>query len=132
MAKAQARYTSLFFVQIPLIQLALSAATYAAVCHGLPLLGLPGMQAGVAAKLDFLARYDLGWVYLAVYLVSLGRDRIALNSNAVRAGARVDRPDQHVCECRVCHPSGACRTHDTLHHAATAAALWLASNSLLT
>jgi hypothetical protein len=98
MAKAQTMYTKLFFVQIPLIQLGLSAGTYAAICYGLPLLGMPGMQAVVKSKIDFLAQHDLGWVYLAVYLVALGRDRIAANSNAVRAGARVDRPDQHVCE----------------------------------
>ena len=98
MVKAQARYTKLFFVQIPLIQLGLSAGTYATICYGLPMLGMTSAQAAVTSKIEFLAQHDLGWVYLAVYIVALGRDRIAANSNAVRAGARVDRPDQHVCE----------------------------------
>ena len=100
MAKAQARYTKLFFFQIPLIQLALSTGTYFGICYGLPLMGMPSMKVAVSTKIDFLAQHDLGWIYLAVYLVAMGRDRIALNANAVRAGARVDRPDQHVCEHR--------------------------------
>jgi hypothetical protein len=50
----------------------------------------------VDAKLAFLSQHDLGYVYLAVYLTGLARARIMVNSNVQRAGARVDRPDQHV------------------------------------
>ena len=89
-------YMGLFFTKIPLIQLALSTGTYATVCYGLPMLGMAGMKAAIDEKLALIAAHDLAWIYLAVYIVSLGRDRIALNANASRAGARVDRPDQHV------------------------------------
>eukprot|EP01046_Picozoa_sp_COSAG06_P005450 COSAG06_NODE_244_length_19215_cov_20.256853_3_plen_168_part_00 len=33
---------------------------------------------------------------LCIYIICLGRNRIMANSNAVRAGARLDRPDQHI------------------------------------
>ena len=75
-------YMGLFFMKIPLIQLALSTGTYATVCYGLPMLGMAGMKAAIDEKLALIAAHDLAWVYLAVYIVSLGRDRIALNANA--------------------------------------------------
>ena len=57
MAKAQTRYTRLFFVHIPLTQLALSTGTYptyAVLCYDLPLLGMPSMQATITTKITIL------------------------------------------------------------------------------
>jgi hypothetical protein len=47
-------------------------------------------------KFAFLHEWDLGFVYLCIYIICLGRTRIMVNSNAVRSGARCDRPDQHI------------------------------------
>jgi len=55
-----------------------------------------GMKDILDTKIAFLHQFDLGYVYLAVYITSLARQRIIVNANATRAAARVDRPDQHV------------------------------------
>jgi len=88
-AKAQAMYMRMMFGFVPVIQLALAAGTY----YVLRQLGYGPL---LDTKFDFLIQYDLGYVYLAVYIILVGRSRIMVNSNAARAGARVDRPDQHV------------------------------------
>ena len=41
-------------------------------------------------------RYQLSYIFLAVWLVGYTRTALALLANATRAGARLDRPDQHV------------------------------------
>ena len=45
---------------------------------------------------------DLGWAFLAWYVVYLARQSVAINAAACRAGARCPRPDQHVY--RIAHP----------------------------
>merc|ERR1711959_119683 len=56
---------------------------------------LLGGKAAFDTKLAFIQRYDLGWVFLSVWVISMARARLIVNANAQRAGARVDRPDQH-------------------------------------
>ena len=41
-------------------------------------------------------RYQLGYVFLAVWIVSYTRTFLAILANSARAAARLDRPDQHV------------------------------------
>mmetsp|Transcript_14254 Transcript_14254/g.24292 ORF Transcript_14254/g.24292 Transcript_14254/m.24292 type:complete len:236 (-) Transcript_14254:96-803(-) len=89
-AKAQAMYMKMIFAVVPTVQVVLATLTYLLASLGL------GMKASLDAKFAFLHAYDLGYVYLAVYLIGLGRARLTVNSNAMRAGARLDRPDQHV------------------------------------
>ena len=83
-------YMKMLMMTIPAIQLALATGTY------LILSLLLGYKEILDKKFDFLHEWDLGFVYLCIYIINLGRARIMVNSNAVRAGARVGRPDQHV------------------------------------
>ena len=46
-------------------------------------------------KLVLIREYDLGYIYLAWYLIFLARLYAVINSNGARAPARVDRPDQY-------------------------------------
>eukprot|EP00316_Scyphosphaera_apsteinii_P009792 CAMPEP_0119309392 /NCGR_PEP_ID=MMETSP1333-20130426/15283_1 /TAXON_ID=418940 /ORGANISM="Scyphosphaera apsteinii, Strain RCC1455" /LENGTH=233 /DNA_ID=CAMNT_0007313353 /DNA_START=93 /DNA_END=794 /DNA_ORIENTATION=+ len=89
-AKARQMYMGMFFQKIPVIQLVLATATYLVLSMVL------GMKELLDTKIAFATKYDLGYVYLAVYIICLGRFYIMANANAMRAGARVDRPDQHV------------------------------------
>jgi len=88
-AKAEAMYFKMMFGVIPLVQLVLGTGTYLA-------LKACGATATIDAKFVFLTTWDLGYPLLATYLLGTGRQRIMVNANAARAGARVDRPDQHV------------------------------------
>ena len=90
-AAAQSRYMKLYFLIIPCIQQALAWAVYCAL-----IFGVPGQKKVLDAKFEFLHAWDLGYVFLAVWIVSLARNRVSVNANAARAGARVDRPDQHI------------------------------------
>lgn len=56
----------------------------------------------VEARLALAREYDLGWAFLAWYVVYLARQSVAINAAACRAGARCPRPDQHVY--RIAHP----------------------------
>ena len=47
-------------------------------------------------KFHFLRQYQLGYVFLAAWLIGLARAAVALLANSARAAARLDRPDQHV------------------------------------
>jgi len=89
-AKAKAGYMKMIFVAVPIVQCVLAISTYF-VCSR-----LLGMKDALDTKFGFLHDHDLGYVYLAVYLIGLGRARLNVNSNAMRSAARVDRPDQHV------------------------------------
>lgn len=88
-SKAYAQYMKMVFAMIPTIQLVLAVGTFFA-------LRLVGFGEKLDAKFAFLTQYDLGYVYLAIYIISMGRNRVMVNANVARAGARVDRPDQHV------------------------------------
>ena len=80
----------LFFLTIPAAQIFLSAVTYYAMAMGF------GMKDQFTTKFNFISEYQLGYGFLAIWIVSLARSRLAVNANAQRAGARVDRPDQHI------------------------------------
>ena len=63
----------LFYLQIPLLQLVLGTATYYALSIGL------NQAAVINQKFEFMVRYDLGYVCLAVYFISLARNRLGVN-----------------------------------------------------
>lgn len=95
--KAKAMYLKMLHVVVPLISQACAWGTYLVLAYG------PGplstfsnaFRAQSAAKFAFLREHDLGWVYLAVWITAQARARLVVNANAMRAGARVGRPDQH-------------------------------------
>merc|ERR1719382_1418206 len=89
----------MIFGIVPAAQCVLAVSTYF-VCSR-----LLGMRDGLDTKFAFLHDHDLGYVYLAVYLIGLGRARLTINANAMRDAARLDRPDQHVY--KVMDPKGA-------------------------
>ena len=62
------------------------------------------MKVTLDTKFKLIDTYDLEYVYLAVYLIGMGRVYLSINANAMRAGARVDRPDQQVY--KVMDPNG--------------------------
>ena len=88
-ATAEKMYMKMLFGAVPLAQMVLGAVTYLA-------LNTFGTMDTLNAKFSFMNTWDLGYPLLAIYIVGLGRQRIMVNANAARAGARVDRPDQHV------------------------------------
>ena len=47
-------------------------------------------------------RYQLSYIFLAVWLVGYTRTSLSLLANAARAGAHLDRPDQHVYKIMAC------------------------------
>ena len=107
---------SMMFMKVPLIQLGLATGTYLVLslllgykeildkkfgacsrCTQCPqLAGKPqplrdSLPCVFNVSTEFLHEYDLGFVYLCIYIICLGRARIMVNSNAVRSGARIDR-----------------------------------------
>jgi len=48
------------------------------------------------AKLELLAQYDLGYLYVAVLLLKLGQFAMGVNVGAARKICKVHPPDQHV------------------------------------
>jgi len=48
-----------------------------------------------AERMELMRKYDLGWLYAAVYILNLTRTYASINAIGARAAARVDRPDQH-------------------------------------
>ena len=57
---------------------------------------LPGHADLVATKFAFIHANQLGFVFLAWYLVYLTRVYLMLNANGARGPAMLDRPDQHI------------------------------------
>lgn len=88
-AKAEKMYMKMIFGFVPLAQLIFGAGTYFA-------LRACGATTTIDAKFAFMTTWELGYPLLATYIIGMGRQRIMVNANAARAGARVDRPDQHV------------------------------------
>ena len=58
----------------------------------LPMTGIQLNRSSVCWDL----RYQLGYVFLAVWIVSYTRTFLSILANSARAAARLDRPDQHV------------------------------------
>uniref|UniRef100_A0A0G4H646 Uncharacterized protein n=1 Tax=Chromera velia CCMP2878 TaxID=1169474 RepID=A0A0G4H646_9ALVE len=57
---------------------------------------VPGQAEKIDKKFLFIREYDLGWVFVAVFMIFLTRAYLIINANGARAAARVDRPDQHI------------------------------------
>ena len=95
-ARAQASYMKMIYMQVPIAQLLLATATYYALTLGWEPHSATPAGRTVGAKLQLIADHDLQWVYFAVWIIGLGRSRLMVNANAMRAGARLDRPDQHI------------------------------------
>lgn len=53
-------------------------------------------QSAADAKLGLLAAYDLGWLYLGIFLVKLLQLPIAIILGEARKASKVNVPDQHV------------------------------------
>lgn len=84
------KYCVMLFLVTPVIQILLALGVY--------VLGVKAFkqQALYDKKFQFIFDWQLGYVYLAVYMLSLMRAVLVLNANGARAPARVDRPDQHI------------------------------------
>lgn len=87
--KAESMYMKMLFGMLPIAGQVFAWGTYFVYAYVL------GKKAAFDTKLQFVQSYDLGWVFLSVWVISLARSRLIMNANAQRAGARVDRPDQH-------------------------------------
>ena len=55
-----------------------------------------GFSAVLDEKFAFIYRHQLGYVFLAWFLVYCTRVYAAINCNGARAPTRLDRPDQHI------------------------------------
>jgi len=84
------KYGLMLLVYIPVVQIILAVGVYALAAKAFK------QQATYDSKFKLIHDHQLGWVYLAVYMISLMRTVLIINSNGARAPARVDRPDQHV------------------------------------
>jgi len=84
------KYVGLLLVYVPIISQILAWPTYFVAGRYL------GHQDMYDAKFHFIYEYQLGYVFLAVWLVGLTRTIITILANGARAPARVNRPDQHV------------------------------------
>ncbi|CAE7895521.1 unnamed protein product [Symbiodinium sp. KB8] len=84
------KYVGLLLVYVPILSQILAWPTYFVAGRYL------GQQDMYDAKFHFIYEYQLGYVFLAVWLVGLTRTTITILANGARAPARVNRPDQHV------------------------------------
>jgi hypothetical protein len=88
-SSARAKYVQLMLVVLPAIQQILAWSTYYIFANFL------GYGKHLDARFEFLRQHDLGHIYLAVFITMQARVLLQLNANAMRAGARVGRPDQY-------------------------------------
>ena len=65
---------------------------------------IPYQRQLLDTKLVLIAQWNLGWLFAAIYVLYLTRIYLAINANACRAPARLDRPDQHIY--KIMAPSG--------------------------
>ncbi|CAK9075925.1 unnamed protein product [Durusdinium trenchii] len=72
-----------------LVGLVVAGLTYLAAKH-------LGSGAILERKFNFIHENQLGYVFLCVWIAGMTRSGVTVLANAARAGARVDRPDQHV------------------------------------
>jgi len=84
------KYRIFLLLVIPLVGQFLAWSTYfcaAKLCE----------QQGVYdKKFAFIHEYQLGYVYLAIWIITMARSLLVINANGARGPARVDRPDQHI------------------------------------
>lgn len=83
-------YVKMLLVFIPLIGQLLAWSTY--FCAST----LLGKKQAYDKKFQFIHDYELGYIFLSVYIIAFTRSCLVINANGARAPARVDRPDQHV------------------------------------
>jgi len=83
-------YQALLLVRLPLIGQAFAWSTYAVTAKYM------GMQEMYDRKFALIHEFQLGYIYLAVWIMCMTRSVLLCNANGARAAARVDRPDQHV------------------------------------
>jgi uncharacterized MAPEG superfamily protein len=66
-----------------------SVVTYFAIVRG---------NDTVAAKLELLAKYDLGYLYVAILILKIGQVAMGINMGCARNMSKVPPPDQHIYE----------------------------------
>jgi len=84
------KYQSMLLFKLPLIGQALCWSIYL-VCGR-----VLGQQEVYDKKFEVIHEYQLGYIFLAVWIVCMTRSASICQANGARAPARVDRPDQHV------------------------------------
>eukprot|EP00927_Polykrikos_kofoidii_P014844 TRINITY_DN16558_c1_g1_i1.p1 TRINITY_DN16558_c1_g1~~TRINITY_DN16558_c1_g1_i1.p1 ORF type:complete len:242 (-),score=37.34 TRINITY_DN16558_c1_g1_i1:138-863(-) len=84
------KYRVMLLLISPLLGQVFAWSTY------LILAKLCGQQGLYDKKFAFIHEFQLGYVYLAIWIIAMARTLLVINANAARAPARVDRPDQHV------------------------------------
>lgn len=67
-------------------------------CSYLVTLQVPGQKDIYDRKFEFIHEYQLGYVFLAWFLLHLTRAYLTLNANGARKPTGLDRPDQHIYE----------------------------------
>jgi len=92
--KTEAEGRAFYFVMLG--KLLLLQSPFLGWCAYLAFKQVPGQAAKVEAKFAFIAAHDLGWVFVAVLVVLFTKAYLVINANGARAGARLDRPDQHI------------------------------------
>lgn len=90
-ASEMKKYSIMLLLVVPLLGQVFAWSTYFAVTKL-----SPTQKDVLDKKFAFIQEHDLGYVFLAVWISTLARGMLVVNANAARAGARVDRPDQHV------------------------------------
>lgn len=89
-AAEASKYRNLLLLIIPVVGQVFAWSTY--LC-GAKLLGQQEMY---DKKFALIHEFQLGYVYLAIWVISYSRAILVVSANSARAPARVDRPDQHV------------------------------------
>merc|ERR1719203_142127 len=89
-AEERMSYMKLLLGFLPITGLSLSTGLYLLSAK------VFGQKAILDKKFQFLHEYQLGYGFLAVWVVSYSKAANMCLSNGARAPARVDRPDQHV------------------------------------
>eukprot|EP00440_Ansanella_granifera_P016034 gb/GFBE01017418.1/.p1 GENE.gb/GFBE01017418.1/~~gb/GFBE01017418.1/.p1 ORF type:complete len:235 (+),score=48.80 gb/GFBE01017418.1/:1-705(+) len=84
------KYVKMLLIVIPLIGQVLAWTLYFCCAE------LFGQKEIYDKKFAFLSEFQLGYVYLCVWILAITRASVVVNANGCRAPARVDRPDQHV------------------------------------
>mmetsp|Transcript_56087 Transcript_56087/g.88902 ORF Transcript_56087/g.88902 Transcript_56087/m.88902 type:complete len:236 (-) Transcript_56087:99-806(-) len=84
------KYMKLLLCVLPMAGLVLATCLYLLCAK------LLGYEAMLEKKFAFISEYDLGYVFLVVWMLAITRAVNICRANGARAPALVDRPDQHV------------------------------------
>lgn len=84
------KYMMMVLLIVPVLGQAFAWATYFGCAKWL------GQQELYDRKFGLIREFQLGFVYLAVWIIGMARALLVSNANGARAPARVMRPDQHV------------------------------------